>query len=313
MDSLLSESTALEVPGSNLLEPAQLRELNRRSTPKGLLRLAGHLGILAVSGYLWGANLGTHWAIALPALVVYGFGFAAMFAPLHECSHRTAFERNELNDAVGWVAGLLSLYNSTFFRRYHKWHHRYTLVPGKDPELTDPSIATIGEYLLAISGLPWWWGKLQTHSQVALGQLDGFPFIPETARAEVIRSTRLQLGVYVLAIGVSILVQQPWVLTYWLLPLFVGQPILRFILLAEHTGCSGDTNPLTNTRSTLTLFPLRFMMWDMPYHAEHHLYPSIPFHRLAIAHGQLKPHFAHVDPGYISVNQSIIANLNQAS
>lgn len=72
---------------------------------------------------------------------------------------------------------------------------------------------------------------------------------------------------------------------------------MRFILLAEHTECSFDDNPLTNTRTTLTWFPIKFMMWNMPFHAEHHLYPSLPFHALPQAHQELKEHFAVVDDG----------------
>jgi fatty acid desaturase len=313
MNQLVSESTAID---SSVVSPAlsndTLKQLNARSTAQGAFRLTVHLLILLGSGYVWGTNLGHHWAIALPALAIYGFGLAAMFAPVHECSHRTVFANNTLNDAVGWIAGVLSLYNIAFFRRYHKWHHRYNQIPGKDPELSDPTPQTICNYLLTISGLPWWWGKLTTHARVASGRLDSFPFIPETARAEVMRSTRWQLGVYAIAIVISIIVGQPWFVTYWLLPLFIGQPILRFILLAEHTGCSGDSNPYTNTRSTLTLLPLRFLMWNMPFHAEHHLYPSIPFYQLPIAHQHLQSHFSHVDPGYLQVNRSIVANLNTA-
>ena len=318
MSMLVSESTTnptinskLTIP--NVLTTDQLKDFNTRSTLNGILRLTAHLLILGVSGTVWGTQMGQNWAIALPALVIYGFGFAAMFAPVHECSHRTAFASNELNDAVGWCAGVLSLYNSTFFRRYHKWHHRYTLVPGKDPELTDPKIETIADYFWAMSALPWWIGKIQTHTRVALGQLNEFPFIPENAKAEVIRSTRLQLFVYAIGIAVSAIAMQPWFVLYWMLPLAVGQPILRFILLAEHTRCSGDNNPFTNTRSTLTLFPLQFMMWNMPFHAEHHLYPSISFYNLPIAHETLKSHFTHVDPGYIQVNREIVANLDPKS
>jgi fatty acid desaturase len=308
---LVSESTAIESPaGRTVLAIDTLKELNTRSTAKGLLQLAAHFLILGVSGYVWGINNGQNWAIAIPALAIYGFGLAAMFAPLHECSHRTAFSNNALNDAVCWLAGVLSFYNSAFFRRYHKWHHRYVQDPAKDPELSDPIPQTMGDYLITISGLPWWWGKLKTHTRVAMGQLERYPFIPESARVEVIRSTRLQLVVYAIAILFSAIARQPWFLLYWLLPLFIGQPILRFILLAEHTGCSQDRNPFTNTRSTITLFPLRFLMWNMPFHAEHHLYPSIPFYRLAIAHQQLKQHFTHVDPGYIKVNRDIVAGLN---
>jgi fatty acid desaturase len=310
---LVSESTAIESPaGRTVLAIDTLKELNTRSTAKGLLQLAAHFLILGVSGYVWGINNGQNWAIAIPALAIYGFGLAAMFAPLHECSHRTAFSNNALNDAVCWLAGVLSFYNSAFFRRYHKWHHRYAQDPAKDPELSDPIPQTMGDYLITISGLPWWWGKLKSHTRVALGQLESYPFIPESARAEVIRSTLLQLAVYAIAILVSAIAQQPWFLLYWLLPLLIGQPILRFILMAEHTGCSQDSNPFTNTRSTITLFPLRFLMWNMPFHAEHHLYPSIPFYQLAIAHQQLHQHFSHIEPGYIKVNRDILASFNSA-
>ena len=318
MNPLVFESTLMDAPepcptgNLTVLTVDRLKQLNTRSTSQGLLRLAAHCVILGISGYCWGHYAGQNWAIALPALVIYGFGFAVMFAPLHECSHRTAFAHNKLNDAVCWLAGVLSLYNSAFFRRYHKWHHRYAQDPDQDPELSDPVPQTIGEYLWTISGLPWWWGKLKTHTRVACGQLDSYPFIPEAARGEVVRSTRLQLGVYAIAILVSVLAHQPWFILYWLLPLMVGQPILRFILLAEHTGCSHDRNPLTNTRSTNTLFPLKFLMWNMPFHAEHHLYPSIPFHQLPTAHQQLKPHLAYVDLGYVQVNHAIVTDLKPA-
>ena len=311
MNHLASESTTIDSPDRRTIFPIDtLKQLNTRSTVKGSIHFAAHLLILAVSGYFWGTNIGQNWSIALPALAIYGFGLAAMFAPMHECSHRTAFADNALNDAVGWVAGLLSLYNVTFFRRYHKWHHRFAQDPTKDPELGDPLPQSIGEYLLAISGLTWWWGKLTTHTRVALGQLESYPYIPETARAEVIRSTRLQLAVYAIAIAMSIYTRQPWFVIYWLFPLFIGQPLLRFILLAEHTGCSNDSNPLTNTRSTLTLFPLQFLMWNMPFHAEHHLYPSMPFHQLPIAHQQLQQHLTHVGVGYVNVNRSIVDGFN---
>jgi fatty acid desaturase len=235
-----------------------------------------------------------------------------MFAPMHECTHRTAFASPRLNQIVAWFAGLLSFYNSTFYRRYHKWHHRYTQIPGKDPELDDLKLGNIGEYLIEISGLTWWLGKIKTHFRVALGQVENYPFIPPTAHKEVIRSVRLQLLTYLAAIAISLMFRQPWFLTYWLFPLIVSQPILRMYLLAEHTGCTHDANPLTNTRTTLTLWPLRFLMWNMPFHAEHHLYASIPFHALPAAHEKLGSHFVNVGTGYIQINREIIARLESA-
>jgi fatty acid desaturase len=315
MSSTVSESTVIEpsLKFQAILSVEALKKLNQRSTLRGVLQLATHGLILGISGYVWGANLGQNWVIALPALVIYGFSIAVMFAPLHECSHRTAFTHHALNDAVCWLAGVLSFYNSAFFRRYHKWHHRYAQDAERDPELSDPVPQTLRDYLVTISGLPWWWGKVKTHTCVAFGRLDSYPFIPENARSEVMWSTRWQLAVYAGAIATSCVAHQPWFITYWLLPLGVGQPILRFILLAEHTGCSHDRNPLTNTRSTRTLLPLQWLMWNMPFHAEHHLYPSIPFYQLPAAHQQLRKYFVYKDQGYVEVNRSIVADLHAAS
>ncbi|MBD1843357.1 fatty acid desaturase family protein [Cyanobacteria bacterium FACHB-63] len=311
MSSSISESNLIESESKcyTPLSSEALKALNTRSTLKGLFQLFGHLAILGISGYLWGTNLGHNWAIAIPAVIVYGFGFAAMFAPMHECSHRTAFENNLLNDVVCWIAGLLSFYNGAFYRRYHKWHHRYTQLFDKDPELSDPLPQTLVDYLITMSGITWWWGKLKTHFRVALGQLDDYPYISEEARAGVILSVRSQLSVYAVAIAISFYAHQPWFVVYWLLPLAVGQPILRMILLSEHTGCTHDDNPFTNTRSTKTLFPLQFLMWNMPFHAEHHLYPSIPFHQLPAAHQQLREQFTFKDQGYIEVNYNFAKEL----
>jgi fatty acid desaturase len=290
---------------------ADLQKFNQRSDWKGTGQLLGHLAVLGSSGYWWLTHVASWWG--WPALIIYGFSLAAMFAPVHECIHRTAFASNRANDIVAWLAGLLSFYNSTFYRRYHKWHHRYTRIVGKDPELSDPTPQHLGEYLWQVSGIPWWIGKLQGHGRCAIGQLEDCPYIPVTARAEVQRSVQLQLTVYGLAIALCLYFQSPLFVLGWLLPLAIGQPILRLILLAEHTGCTLDANPLANTRTTLTWAPLRFLMWNMPFHAEHHFCPSMPFHVLGEAHQQLRSHLDRVDPGYLAVNASIIRQLGQST
>jgi fatty acid desaturase len=50
-------------------------------------------------------------------------------------------------------------------------------------------------------------------------------------------------------------------------------------------------------------------MWNMPYHAEHHLYPSIPFYRLPAAHLQLRDNLTHIAPSYIAANRAVIQSL----
>jgi fatty acid desaturase len=95
----------------------------------------------------------------------------------------------------------------------------------------------------------------------------------------------------------------------WLLPLAIGQPFLRFLLLAEHTGCAYSSDGLDNTRTTLTIAPVRWLMWNMPFHAEHHLYPSLPFHALPAAHHWIGPRLQHLDPGYLAVHARLLPRL----
>lgn len=309
-DEPIASTASVKTDPRKILTPAELKAFSQQSNWAGLLQFSGHLFCLGLSGCLWLTFAGANGLIAVPALLVYGVSLATMFAPVHECVHRTAFASNRLNDWVGWIAGCLSFYNSTFFRRYHKWHHRFTRVPDKDPELTDLIPTCWQDYLLHISGLPWWVDKLKGYTKIASGKVEEYAFLQPSAYADVIQSTRLQLGVYVSIFLVSTFLGHPeFLLMNWVLPLAIGQPILRCILIAEHTHCSSDTNPLTNTRTTLTLWPIRFLMWNMPFHAEHHLHLSIPFHQLPRVHQRLQQHFTHVEAGYIRVNRKIVAAL----
>jgi len=298
-------------PAQSPIPRATLERLQQRSDARGLLRFAGHLFAIAVTAYLThvAVSRGTV-AAALVAMSALGFTLATMFAAMHESVHRTAFRSQVLNDSVGWFAGLLSFYNSTFYRPYHGWHHRFTQLEGQDPELDDPKPTSIPSYLLELSGLTWWLGKVKTHGTLALGRTQGYPFLTDATRARVVRSVRLQLAVYAAAIALSIVVGRPLFVIYWLAPLALGQPWLRAILLAEHTGCSLSDDALGNTRTTYTLWPVRFLMWEMPYHAEHHRYPALPFFALAEAHEGLGPELAHVERhGYLGFHVGLVRTL----
>ena len=94
-------------------------------------------------------------------------------------------------------------------------------------------------------------------------------------------------------------------------PQLLGQPLLRLYLLTEHTLCTEDANGLTNTRTTLTNRVVRLLMWNMPYHAEHHLYPSIPFHRLPDAHAMIRERLGCVQDGYARWNYDFLRVLSR--
>ena len=54
-------------------------------------------------------------------------------------------------------------------------------------------------------------------------------------------------------------------------------------------------------------------MWEMPYHAEHHLFPSIPFHRLPQAHALIASRLGYLQPGYVRWNVAFARSLTRKS
>lgn len=300
-----------QLPGRDVLERDTLRALNVRSNRRGLLRFASHLIAIAVTGLLVHVtrDLGV-WLV--PAMILHGFALITLFAPMHECVHRTPFRARWLNRGIGWLTGFTIGINSDYYYRYHHWHHRFTQDPDNDPELATPGPQTVAAYAWHISGIPYWYGKIKDMLTVSLGRVSHLPFIPAHGRRAVVGSMRLQVTLYVLLTLGAVIWHSHALLIYWFLPLLLGQPLLRSITIAEHTHCSENANGLTNTRTTLTSWPVRFFMWNMPYHAEHHLYPSIPFYALPRAHRRIREHIMHLDNGYIAVNRAIAAKLAQA-
>jgi len=308
----MADSSSLESGRAAIIGTAELAQLQKRSDARGLARFAGHLLAIAGTGALYSLTIERHAPLAWQALagVALGFTLVTMFAAMHEAVHRTAFKSQRLNDVCAFIAGVLSFYNSTFYRPYHGWHHRFTQLPGKDPELEDRKPVNLADYVLQMSGLPWWLGKLRTHFSIALGRTAQYAFLTEHSAPLVVRSVRAQLALYGVAIAASIALGYPYFVVYWLVPVALGQPLLRIILLAEHGGCTEDDNSLTNTRTTRTILPVRFLMWEMPYHAEHHRYPAIPFFALARTHRELGPHLLHVERrGYTGMHLKFLKNL----
>ncbi|MEZ6046264.1 MAG: fatty acid desaturase [Planctomycetaceae bacterium] len=293
-----------QLEARNVLDISVIRTLSKRADFPAYLQFFIHFSVIAGSGLLiWLAM--PQWYLMIPPMLVMGFAYVTMFAPMHECVHRTAFNSRLPNEIFGWIAGLLSFYNFTYYRYYHTWHHRYTQDPEKDPELMTPKPATFFQYLVELTGIPFWFYRPVMFLKLASGKASDYPFVPEKARRNITLSAIAQLAVYLTVFAIGIFVWPP-IFFFWFVPAILAQPFLRAILLAEHTGCSNEENGLTNTRTTLTNTPIKLLMWNMPFHTEHHLYPSIPFYRLPAAHQELKEKLAHLAPSYIAANKEIV-------
>jgi fatty acid desaturase len=290
-----------------VLTATELRALQPRSDVRGAARLAIHVALLGGTGWL--VAIASGWAL-LPAMLALGLVQVALFAPAHETMHQTAFASRRANAIVGWLTSCPSLLNAQFYTCFHLAHHRHTQIPGQDPELDAPPPHDLRGYAARIVGLPYWSLRLGVIADSWRGDLSTYPYVNAAAAPRVIRSVQamtLLLGGG--AIGSALGFGWATPLLYWIGPQLLGQPFLRAYLLAEHTGCTLDRNGLTNTRTTLTTAAVRLLMWNMPYHAEHHLFPSIPFHRLAEAHATIRDRLGFVQPGYVRWNVGLVRRL----
>lgn len=279
--------------------------LTTPSDARGLLQLASHLAALSVLGALILMGV-PGWPLLLP---LQGVLLVFLFTPLHETSHDTPFASRWLNRVVGAACGFVLLIPARWFRYFHFAHHRYTQIPGKDPELDSPLPETRLDYIRHVSGLPVWIGNCATLLRNAAGACRD-RYVPEARRAAVTREARLMLAGYALLLGVSILANSAALVWIWLLPMLLGQPFLRVYLLAEHGRCAFVANMLENTRTTYTTRAVRWMAWNMPYHTEHHSFPTVPFHKLPALHQQMAQHLKVTERGYTRFNARYLDTLD---
>jgi len=256
--------------------------LNARQDAAGLRHLAVHSGLILGLG-LW---IGLGWPLWWLLLVPQGIAICFLFTLQHEATHKTPFATEWINEWAGRISGFLILQPFEWFRYFHLAHHKYTNLPGKDPELlSGAKPETWHAYIWHVSGLPVWWAMARVTLGNALGRDPG-DYVPERARQRVVIEAQIMLGAYTVVIA-SLFVT-PVLFWVWVLPAVLGQPVLRLYLLAEHGRCAFVADMFQNTRTTYTNRIIRFLAWNMPYHVEHHALPQVPFHKLPELNGLMR-------------------------
>ena len=269
------------------------QKLTQRLDGPGLLHLALHWGLIVVFGLAIYLSV-PGWQLLL---IPQGIMIVFVFTLLHEAVHQTPFRSGWLNDLTARVSGFLVFLPSTWFKYFHFAHHRFTQIPGKDPELATNKPTDTWSYVKHVSGIPTWIGHFKTLVQNTKGQC-GADFLPNKAEVGIVKEARLLLLAYASILSAAIVLESTVLFWIWVLPLLLGQPFLRIYLLAEHGLCPTVANMFENTRTTFTNRIVRFVAWNMPYHTEHHTYPSVPFHKLPELHEIMQCELIHTQPSY---------------
>lgn len=241
-------------------------------------------------------------------MVAHGITLVTLFGALHECIHRTAFRGRWANDLIAALIGVILVLPANFYRHFHFAHHRYSQDSANDPELNTPKPTSILNYFIYLTTFLYWRDRSSELLRHILGQVTA-KFVPINRRAAIRREAQLHCIIYTV-IAVLILSGITYLpLTIWILPIVIGQPFLRAYLIAEHTGCEGSPHMFRNTRTTFTIAPIRFFMWNMPYHAEHHAFPGLPFHALPKAHRLLSNKLEVTANGYVPFHLNYVKAL----
>ena len=295
----------------------ELKVLQRRRDAPALRYLIGHLALTAGTAVLVALSWGT-W-LMVPAMFAHGVLLVFLFAPLHECTHGTAFRTRWMNSAFATFCGLVLMRPALYFRYRHAAHHSYTQDPARDPDQVAMPAGLAG-YLGEAFGMEFWPKMIGTLYRGVTGRFNERErdFLPASERSRIITEARAMVAFYVLLAAASVVFSfWPALLAFWIIPRFIAEPSLRLVRMAEHTGMEEGANWLTNTRTTLSNPVVRFLYWQMPYHAEHHMAPSVPFYNLEALHhalpGSPETREYVISKGYVRAHRDIVNNLGNGA
>ncbi|MGM4917835.1 fatty acid desaturase [Tardiphaga sp. 813_E8_N1_3] len=287
------------------LTPAQLKDLSVRANLPGLIRSIIHYALIALVGTLiW--QVATRYGVAwtTPLIIIQGYLIAFLFMAVHEAAHKTVFTSRRLNEALGHISSLMIVLPYEHYALFHWDHHRFTQDPDRDPELVTATIPSSDTRLaIAYSGIVQLTNRIRLLVRRAVTGQAVAPWIPESKQSMVVREARIYALVYLALLIASIAFSSTMLLWCWLVPLYVGQLFLRPYLYAEHTGCERTRSAYENTRTTYTDRLTKWFTWNMPFHVEHHAYPSVPFHALPKLNAIIDERITHRGRGYRAVTR----------
>ena len=273
-----------------------LAKLNQRSDVLGMLQTLGYLGVLALTGtaafVVW-QKFAWYWSI--PLCFVHAACWHFLINGFHELIHDSVFKTRALNRFFLWVYSFLGQYNHIHFWASHTEHHKFTLHPPDDLEVTLPQGHSWKGFLkgafINYRG-PWW--QLKNHARIATGRLEGawehhlFDDNPREYR-KLMNWERFLIVGHLAIVGVSCYYRL-WIIPFLvtLAPHYAGG-LHHLCNGAQHIGLCDNAPDFRLCCRTIYLNPVfQFLYWHMNYHTEHHMYAAVPCYNLPKLHRLIK-------------------------
>ena len=297
-----------------LIEPEILRRMSQQSLARWLgavtLEWAVIAAIFAVC-FAWPV-----WWVWLPSAILIGTRQHGLSILGHEGAHHLIARSGGWNDEL---ANYLTCYPMLFtvqgYRSSHLEHHWYLET------LEDPTRVSVErhpeDWMFPMSRVRVLWilvRDLTGLSQASSAELLKYLWdIPAKRRHMTIIAV-----MHGAAAAILVALGHPWAYPLlWLAPLFsVAVTCYRIRGTAEHSGFTPqcdryqrvEIDALTTTRTTIMcpVFAHILAPYNVSYHIEHHLFPSVPGFNLRRLHRELKrsPEYsanAHLTLGYVKL------------
>lgn len=201
---------------------------------------------------------------------------------VHEASHGLLFKRSAVNDFVALACGLSILLPVSAFRTNHQGHHARRSSKGDPDEVAFPRLEKLRSrfaYFIAF-----------------LAKASAFlTVLPVSstlrARGKIRFRTLVEYGLLTLlfaALFRTLPFETIWKL--WLLPLLIAAVLTQLRAIAEH-GATTRGDVFTATRTVVSNRFVSFMMCNINYHLEHHLFPAVPWYNLPEVHRLLQDEY----------------------
>jgi fatty acid desaturase len=178
---------------------------------------------------------------------------------------------------------------------------------GHDAQLPFAQPVGLKAYLLWYSGVLYHSQFLRVLFLHSLGRFSDKTrsFTPPEELPRMVRNSRLFIVIYAGAAAVSWYFSTTVLLWIWLLPKLAGDPVMLTYAGSQHF--EKEENTIDLRRSTRSLRPnwlIDLFYWNMSFHIEHHLYPTVPFFALPKLNALIKDRLPEPE-GILSATGSV--------
>lgn len=220
--------------------------------------------------------------VSILGYLMGGLSLSTLSVLSHESSHNLFTRNPRIDRWIGFLCGIPILFSALGYRIMHPIHHKY-LRTESDPD--DIENTTKDPFLLR------WVYVFVFFVSVYLYLI----MVPANAFRN--GAARQKIGVIVEFLAMAgfvslgwMFLPSAWMIEGWLLPLIVAGQVANIRGIAEH-GMTTSGNEMTDTRTVATHPVLSFLMCNINYHIEHHLYPGVPWYNLPKVHRLLQEEY----------------------